>query len=105
MVGLGARGPPDLALHLLRFPCFVSLQFSFDNRSYSSESPLSMCPIHLLCLFLIVCIRDLSSPIMPALLRLFCPSFLFFFIFLSICLFFSTIPLQKLQVILYPLIS
>jgi len=25
--------------------CFLSLQFSFDNRSYSSESPLSTYPI------------------------------------------------------------
>src|SRR6218665_4792 len=77
MVGLGARGPPDLALHLLRFPCFVSLQFSFDNRSYSSESPLSMCPIHLLCLFRIVCISDLSSPIMPFILSIFFIFFIF----------------------------
>src|SRR6218665_903080 len=49
--------------HPPRFIWFVSLYLSFDNRSYSSESPLSVCPIHLRCLFLIVCIRDLSSPI------------------------------------------
>src|SRR5688572_11369125 len=31
----------------------------------SSESPLSVCPIHFLCLSLIVRIRTLSSPIIP----------------------------------------
>src|SRR6218665_440414 len=42
------------------------LNFSFDNRSYSSESPLGVCPIYLLCLLLIVCNRNLSSPIIAS---------------------------------------
>src|SRR6218665_1535276 len=46
--------------------CFVSLHFSFDNRSYSSEYPLSVCPIYRLCLLLIVCNRNLSSPIIAS---------------------------------------
>src|SRR6218665_952328 len=76
--------------HPPRFIWFVFLHFSFDNHSYSSESPLSLCPIHLLCLFLVVCIRDLSSPIIAS-----TSSF-------AICcvqlfsVFFSTITLQKL---------
>src|SRR6218665_4192597 len=56
----------NLALRYLPwFLCFVSLHFSFDNRSYSSESPFGMCPIYLLFL-LIVCNRNLSSLIIAS---------------------------------------
>lgn len=41
--------------------CSLSLHFSFIDR-FSSESPLSMCSIHFLCLFLTVCIRRFSPP-------------------------------------------
>src|SRR6218665_126672 len=63
--------------HPPRFIWFVFLHFSFDNHSYSSESPLSLCQIHLLCLFLVVCIREKTGifPLqsLPALLRLLGP--------------------------------
>src|SRR6218665_1158483 len=82
------------------FLCFVSIHFSFDNCSYTAVSLLLACVRSIsFCLFLIVCIRDLSSPIIAS-------TFCFLYV-LSSCfsVFFSTIALQKLQVILYPLIS
>ena len=55
----------NLALSaLVSLLCFPP--FSFNNRSYSSESPLGVCPIYLLCLLLIVCNRNLSSPIIAS---------------------------------------
>ena len=58
----------------------LSLHFPFDNSTVlSSECLLSMCPIHFLCLFLIVglCIISLSSPMSVStysFVIIFCPT-------------------------------
>src|SRR6218665_1952073 len=64
----------------------------------SGESPLGVCPIRLFCIFLIVCIRDLSSPIIASTSSFVVCSvdFLYYSIY--------TIALQKPPFILYPLI-
>src|SRR6218665_1800279 len=51
---------------LRSFRSFTLHYITLHNRSNSSESPLSVCPIRLFSLFLIVCIRDLSSPIIAS---------------------------------------
>src|SRR6218665_3861878 len=51
----------DVCLYIIR----VKLALG-SSLGYSSESPLSVCPIRLFCLFLIVCIRDLSPPIIAS---------------------------------------
>src|SRR6218665_3251323 len=53
----------------LGLPLFLLFSFSplFPSITvFSSESPLSICPIHFLCLFLILYIRVLSSSILAS---------------------------------------
>src|SRR6218665_147375 len=69
LLGLFFQLSITIRQHPIRLGFFVLFRSIFPSITvpvYSSESPLSVCPIYLLCLFLIVCIRDLSSPIIAS---------------------------------------